>query len=416
MSKIIELRNKRNTLWEQTKAFLEQHRGENGLVAADAVEQYNKMAADVKALGDEIKRLEDQMEMDAKLSAPTSAPVHADPKADSRKPSRPTATDAYNKAFWDMMRGNNSLEVRDALSVGVNENGGFTVPDEFERQLIQGLEENNIFRTLAHTIHTNSGTRTIPIATDSGSASWIEEGAAIQESDMSFAQETLSAYKLGCMIKVSNELLNDSAFNIAAHIAQRFGVRFGNAEEDAFINGTGPSANPQVTPSQPTGILTSLTASAENTTEDAVTVHFDNIYKLYYSLKSPYRRKASFLCNETLLLQLMLIKDKNDNYIWKPGLEVGKPDTILGRPIYTSGYMPALTGESGTDAGKKVLLFGDFSYYWIADRQSRTLKRLNELYAVTDQVGFIGTQRVDGKLILPEAMQVMAMGSGNGNG
>ena len=415
MSKIIELRNKRNTLWEQTKAFLEEHRDSNGLVAADAVEQYDKMTADVKALGDEIKRLEDQMEMDAKLSAPTSAPVHADPKADTRKPARPTATDAYNKAFWDMMRGNNSLEVRDALSVGVNENGGFTVPDEFERQLIQGLEENNIFRTLAHTIHTNSGTRTIPIATDSGSASWIEEGAAIQESDMAFAQETLSAYKLGCMIKVSNELLNDSAFNIAAHIAQRFGVRFGNAEEDAFINGTGPSANPQTTPSQPTGILTSLTASAGNTTEDAVTVHFDNIYKLYYSLKSPYRRKASFLCNETLLLQLMLLKDKNDNYIWKPGLEVGKPDTILGRPIYTSGYMPALTGEAA-DAGKKVLLFGDFSYYWIADRQSRTLKRLNELYAVTDQVGFIGTQRVDGKLILPEAMQVMAMGSGGGNG
>ena len=415
MSKIIELRNKRNTLWEQTKAFLEQHRDENGLVAADAVEQYDKMAADVKALGDEIKRLEDQMEMDAKLSAPTSAPVHADPKADNRKSARPTATDAYNKAFWEMMRGNNSLEVRDALSVGVPSEGGYTVPDEFERQLIQGLEENNIFRTLAHTIHTNSGTRTIPIATDSGSASWIEEGAAIQESDMSFAQETLSAYKLGCMIKVSNELLNDSAFNIAAHIAQRFGVRFGNAEEDAFINGTGPSANPQVTPSQPTGILTSLTASAGNTTEDAVTVHFDNIYKLYYSLKSPYRRKASFLCNETLLLQLMLLKDKNDNYIWKPGLEVGKPDTILGRPIYTSGYMPALTGEAA-DAGKKVLLFGDFSYYWIADRQSRTLKRLNELYAVTDQVGFIGTQRVDGKLILPEAMQVMAMGSGGGNG
>jgi HK97 family phage major capsid protein len=412
MSKIIELRNKRNTLWEQTKAFLEQHRDENGLVAADAVEQYDKMAADVKALGDEIKRLEDQMEMDAKLSAPTSAPVHADPKADSRKASRPTATDAYNKAFWDMMRGNNSLEVRDALSVGVNENGGFTVPDEFERQLIQGLEENNIFRTLAHTIRTNSGTRTIPIATDSGSASWIEEGAAIQESDMSFAQETLSAYKLGCMIKVSNELLNDSAFNIAAHIAHRFGVRFGNAEEDAFINGTGPSANPQTTPSQPTGILTSLTPEAGNITANALTVHFDNIYKLYYSLKSPYRRKASFLCNETLLLQLMLLKDKNDNYIWKPGLEVGKPDTILGRPIYTSGYMPAITGTAAQDKNKKVLLFGDFSYYWIADRQSRTLKRLNELYAVTDQVGFIGTQRVDGKLILPEAMQVMALGSG----
>ena len=412
MSKIIELRNKRNTLWEQTKSFLEEHRDENGLVEASAVEQYNKMAADVKALGDEITRLEDQMEMDAKLSAATSAPVHADPKVGMRKGNvRPTATAEYNDAFWNMMRGNNTMEVRDALSVGVDQNGGFTVPDEFERQLVQALEENNIFRSLAKTIHTNSGTRTIPIATDSGTASWIEEGAAIQESDMTFSQETLSAFKLGCMVKVSNELLNDSAFDIAGYIAQRFGVRFGNAEEDAFINGTGVSANPATTPSQPTGILTSVNATADTTTADASTVHFDNIYKLYYSLKSPYRRKAAFLCNETLLLQLMLIKDKNDNYIWKPGLEVGKPDTILGRPIYTSGYMPAITGKATDDKGKKVLLFGDFSYYWIADRQNRTLKRLNELYAVTDQVGFIGTQRVDGKLILPEAMQVLALGN-----
>ena len=415
MSKIIELRNKRNALWEQTKSFLEEHRDSNGLVEASAVEQYNKMAADVQALGDEIKRLEDQMEMDAKLSAPTSAPVHADPKAGNRKATRPTATDEYNKAFWEMMRGNSSMEIRDALSIGggdpAGSSGGFTVPDEFERQLLQGLEENNIFRTLAKTIHTNSGTRTIPIATDSGSASWIEEGAAIQESDMSFSVETLSAYKLGCMIKVSNELLNDSAFNLSAYIAQRFGVRFGNAEEDAFINGTGPSLNPQVTPSMPTGILSSVTATDATTTANATTVTFDNLYKLYYSLKSPYRRKAAFLCNETLLLQLMLLRDGNSNYIWKPGLTEAEPDTIFGRPIHTSAYMPALSGNASQDKKKKVLLFGDFSYYWIADRQNRTLKRLNELYAVTDQVAFIGTQRVDGKLILPEAMQVMAMGN-----
>ena len=128
MSKIIELRNKRNTLWEQTKAFLEEHRDANGLVEASAVEQYDKMAADVKALGDEIKRLEDQMEMDAKLSAATSAPVHADPKSSQRKGNiRPTATAEYNDAFWNMMRGNNSHEVRDALSVGV---GTISVTDK----------------------------------------------------------------------------------------------------------------------------------------------------------------------------------------------------------------------------------------------------------------------------------------------
>ena len=411
MSTIIELRNKRNALWEQTKAFLEEHRNENGLVDASAVEQYTKMANDVKALGEEITRLEDQMEMDAKLSAATSAPVYTDVKPTRKESARPTATDEYNKAFWNMMRGINTMEVRDALSVGTGSEGGYTVPDEFERRLIQELEENNVFRRIAHTIKTQSGTRTIPIAADAGEASWIEEGSAIQEADMSFSRETLSAFKLGTMVKVSNELMNDSAFDIAGYIAQRFGVRFGNAEEKAFINGTGVSQNPQVTPSQPTGVLTTLTASAGNTTDDAETVTFDNVYKLYYSLKSPYRRKASFMCHETLVLKLMLLKDGQSNYIWKPGLEEGKPDTILGHPIYTSAYMPAITGVANTDKNKKVLLFGDFSYYWIADRQNRTLKRLNELYAVNDQVGFIGTQRVDGKIILPEAMQVMKLGN-----
>ena len=111
MSKIIELRNKRNTLWEQTKAFLEEHRDANGLVEASAVEQYNKMASDVKALGDEIARLEDQMEMDAKLSAATSAPVHADPKPGRKANVSPTATAEYGEAFWNMMRGHSSPEV-----------------------------------------------------------------------------------------------------------------------------------------------------------------------------------------------------------------------------------------------------------------------------------------------------------------
>ena len=409
MNKILELRNKRNTLWEQTKAFLEEHRGENGMVEASAVEQYNKMTADVKALGDEIQRLEDQMALDAQLSAATSAPVQMTPGS-QKKAVAPTATAEYNKAFWDNMRGNVSFEVRNALSVGENEAGGYTVPDEFHRQLIQALEENNIFRTLAHVIRTNSGTRTIPIAADNGKASWVEEGNAIGESDLTFNVQTLSAYKLACAIRVSNELLHDSAFDIAGHIATRFGVRFGNAEEDAFINGKGVSADPTVTPSEPTGILTSL-ATPSVLTQNATTISFDDVYKLFYALKGPYRQKAKFLCNETVLLQLMLLKDGNGQYIWKPGLDIGKPDTILGHQIYTSTYMPAIEGAAASDGGKKVLLFGDFSYYWIADRTNRTMKRLNELYAMNDQVGFVGTQRVDGKLILPEAMKVLGLGA-----
>ena len=409
MNKILELRNKRNTLWEQTKNFLEEHRDENGLVPASALEQYDKMTADVKALGDEIQRLEDQKALDAQLSAATSTPVQMAP-TQKKGAANPTATAEYSKAFWDNMRGDVSYDVRNALSVGENTEGGYTVPDEFHRQLIQALEENNIFRSLAHVIRTNSGTRTIPIAADNGKASWVEEGNAIGESDLTFGVATLSAYKLACAIRVSNELLHDSAFDIAGHIANRFGVRFGNAEEEAFISGKGVSADPTVTPSEPTGILTTL-ASPSVLTENASTISFDDVYKLFYALKGPYRQKAKFLCNETALLQLMLLKDGNGQYIWKPGIEVGKPDTILGHAVYTSTYMPAIEGVPANDAGKKVLLFGDFSYYWIADRTNRSMKRLDELYAVNDQVGFLGTQRVDGKLILPEAMKVLGMGA-----
>ena len=127
------------------------------------------------------------------------------------------------------------------------------------------------------------------------------------------------------------------------------------------------------------------------------------MFDLYYSLKSPYRRNAQFVCNETILLQLMKLKDKNDNYLWKPSLDIAKPDTLLGRPIRTSSFMP------GIAKGERVLLFGDMKNYWVADRQNRTFRRLNELYARTDQVGFLTTQRVDGRLILPESVKVLKM-------
>ncbi len=397
MNKIMELRNKRNTLWEQTKTFLEEHRGENGLVEASAVEQYNKMAGDVKALGEEIERLEAQAAFDAQLSQPTSHPVKGMPMAKKAENVAPTATEEYSGAFWNMIRNRgDQMAVRNALSVGEDTEGGFTVPDEFERKLIQALEENNIFRQLATVIRTNSGTRKIPIANDTMEAQWIDEGEEIPETNTKFGQTTLSAYKLGTMIKISNELLHDSAFDLASYIAARFGVCMGNAEERAFFTGDGDK--------KPLGILADVGGAELGVTaaeEEIVT--FDEIFDLYYSLKSPYRRSAQFVCNETLLLQLMKLKDKNDNYIWKPSLDIAKPDTILGRPIRTSSFMP------GIAKGEKVLLFGDLKNYWVADRQNRTFRRLNELYARTDQVGFLTTQRVDGRLILPESVKVLKM-------
>ncbi len=398
MNKILELRSKRNTLWEQTKAFLEEHRGENGLFASDAVEQYDRMAQEVKDLGAEIERLEQQAQVDAQLAAPTSRPVSGKPMImTEERVATKTGTKEYTEAFWNMIRNRGNYgEVHNALSVGEDSEGGFTVPDEFERKLVEALEGNNIFRGMATVIRTSSGTRKIPIAEDTGEASWIDEGEEIPESDTTFGQTMLSAYKLGTMIKISNELLNDSAFDLASYIARRFGVRMGNAEERAFITGDGVG--------KPLGLLDDAGAKVGVTAAKTTAISFDEVFQLYYALKAPYRKKAEFLCNEALVLQLMTIKDNNGNYIWKPGLDIGKPDTLLNRPLKTSAFMPEVA------AGNKVMAFGDYSYYWIADRQNRTFRRLNELYARTDQVGFLTTQRVDGKLILPEAVQVLQMG------
>ena len=400
MNKILELRSKRNTLWEQTKAFLEEHRGENGLVASDAVEQYDRMAQEVKDLGTEIERLEQQAQVDAQLAAPTSRPVSGKPMImTEERAATKTGTKEYTEAFWNMIRNRGNYgEVHNALSVGEDSEGGFTVPDEFERKLVEALEGNNIFRGMATVIRTSSGTRKIPIAEDTGEASWIDEGEEIPESDTTFGQTMLSAYKLGTMIKISNELLNDSAFDLASYIARRFGVRMGNAEERAFITGDGVG--------KPLGLLDDAGAKVGVTAAKTTAISFDEVFQLYYALKAPYRKKAEFLCNEALVLQLMTIKDNNGNYIWKPGLDIGKPDTLLNRPLKTSAFMPEVA------AGNKVMAFGDYSYYWIADRQNRTFRRLNELYARTDQVGFLTTQRVDGKLILPEAVQVLRMKAG----
>ena len=400
MNKILELRGRRNTLWEQTKAFLEEHRGENGLVASDAVEQYDRMAQEVKALGAEIERLEQQAQVDAQLAAPTSRPVSGKPMImTEERAATKTGTKEYTEAFWNMIRNRGNYgEVHNALSVGEDSEGGFTVPDEFERKLVEALEGNNIFRGMATVIRTSSGTRKIPIAEDTGEASWIDEGEEIPESDTTFGQTMLSAYKLGTMIKISNELLNDSAFDLASYIARRFGVCMGNAEERAFITGDGVG--------KPLGLLDDAGAKIGVTAAKTTAISFDEVFQLYYALKAPYRKKAEFLCSEALVLQLMTIKDNNGNYIWKPGLDIGKPDTLLNRPLKTSAFMPEVA------AGNKVMAFGDYSYYWIADRQNRTFRRLNELYARTDQVGFLTTQRVDGKLILPEAVQVLRMKAG----
>lgn len=394
MNKILELREKRAKVWEDAKKFLDEKRNQDGLLAAVDVEVYEKMEADVVGLGKEIDRLERQKSMDLEFSKPLNTPITEKP-AGLPEAKTGRGSDEYAQSFWNAMRNKSlSFEITNALQIGSDSEGGYLVPDEFERTLVEGLEEENIFRTMAKVIATSSGDRKIPVVATKGSASWIEEEGAAPESDDSFGQVSISAYKLGTLLKVSEELLNDSIFNLEAYIAKEFARRIGAKEEEAFFIGDGVG--------KPTGIFNTTGGAQDGiTAASATAITVDEIMDLYYSLKSPYRKSATFILNDATVKAIRKLKDGNGNYIWQPSITAGTPDTILNSPVNTSSYVPTIA------AGAKTVAFGDFSYYWIADRQGRSFKRLNELYATTGQVGFMATQRVDGKLILPEAIKTL---------
>jgi len=304
-----------------------------------------------------------------------------------------TASDEYASAWWRCMRHSRSIldptEFR-ALQVGTDSEGGFLTPDSFwSNELLQALEEANIMRGLANVIQTGSGAMEIPVVSSHGSAAWTAEEAAFTEGDEAFSVVSLSAYKCGSIIKVADELLLDSAFDLSSYLARELGRRLGALEEAAFVNGDGSS--------KPTGAVGGSTAGVTAAATGAVTA--DELIDLYHALGRQYRNNAAFLMADATLKAVRKLKDGDNQYLWQPGLQSGEPGQILGRPVYTSDSMPALA------TGAKTILFGDFSYYWVADRESVVLKRLDELYAANGQVAFRAHRRVDGKVVLAEAIQ-----------
>ena len=400
MNQILALREKRASLWDAAKKYRDAHIGSDGTMTAEDAATYDRMVDDVDRMKKEIDRLERQEAIENEMNRPVSQPIvnRPDDGQPKEKEKRGIATDAYRTAFWNMVRAKTmSYEIHNALKIGEDDHGGYLAPDEFERTLVEALEEQNIFRQFAHVITTSSGDRKIPVVASKGTASWIDEEAAFPESDDTFGMLSIGAFKLATTIKVSDELLHDSVFDVASYIAKEFARRIGAAEEEAFFTGNGTG--------RPTGILNATGGAETGVTSAGANISFDDVIDLYYYLRSPYRRNAVFMMNDSTVRALRKLKNGSGDYLWQPSVTAGTPDTILNRPVYTSSYMPTVA------SGAKSILFGDMSYYWIADREGRTFQRLNELYAPTGQVGFLSFERVDGKLILPEAAKVLQMKS-----
>ena len=393
---------KRKKLLNTMDGFLDTHKGVNGVLSKEDDAVYAEMEQEFKDLTTEIQRMQRREEMEREMNKPVNTPITEKPMntpTPEKEEKKGRASTAYNKAFWKKTRERTgfdtlSVEMKNALQEGTDSEGGYLVPDEFENTLVQSLEEENIVRKLAHTFTTSAGDRKIPIVTTKGTAAWTGEEQAYHESDDTFGQQSIGAHKVTTLIKVSEELLNDSAFDLEGYFSTEFARRIGNKEEDAFFNGDGVG--------KPLGVLADKGGAEIGVTAASGTaITAEEIISLFYSLEAPYRENAIWVFNDSTMAAIRKLKGNDGQFLWQKALHEGDHETLLGKPVFTSPFMPEI------GAGKKTVLFGDLKFYWVGDRQGVSFKRLNERYADSGQIGFLATKRVDGKLVLPEAIKVL---------
>ena len=387
MTKLQELIEKRAKAWEGAKAFVESKKDKDGLLSDEDVKTYHEMESKIQQFTDEIDRTTRMDAMERELSKPVNTPLTAKPMGDMKE-SEVKPSSVYKEAMLKALR-SNFRQIDNVLQEKVDADGGYLVPEEYDNRLIQTLNGENIMRSLANII-TTSGDHKINIAATNPAAAWIEEGGQLTFGEATFKQVLLDAHKLHVAIKVTEELLYDSAFNLEDYILEQFGKALANAEEDAFLNGDGTG--------KPTGIFHETNGGTHLT--EVTAFKSDDIINLIHALKRPYRKNAAFIMNDKLIAIVRKLKDGNGAYMWQPSYQVGEPDTLLGYPVYTSAFAPE---------GK--IAFGDFSYYNIGDRGTRSFKQLTELFAGNGMIGFVAKERVDGKLILPEAVQILPVKS-----
>jgi HK97 family phage major capsid protein len=388
-----ELKQLRAKLINEMRTIIDLSDTEGRPMSSEETQKYDRMETDVDGFTQTIDRREKQTKAENMLA---DSPAEA--RVSNRKltKSERLDTDEYRHAFDKYMRyGANSLvgdEAR-ALQEGTDSEGGFLTQTVLERRLVQTLQDQNIMRQLAMVINTTSD-RNISVESTVGSATWTAEEAAYTESDSAFSQISLGAYKIATIMKVSEELMQDSIFDMDSYVGTNFGRRIAEAEEAAFVAGNGSS--------KPTGAT--VGASAGVTAASATAITSNEILDLLYSLKRQYRRGASFLMNDSTIKAIRQLKDSNGQYLWQPSLQNGDPDLLGGRPVFASYDMPAAT------TGLVSVLFGDFKMgYMIADRGTTSFQRLNEIYSSTGQVGFRAYRRVDGKVVLAEAIKKLTM-------
>lgn len=394
--KINELREKRGLAIVAARAYVEKAANETRAMTTDETEAYNKAMAEAEGLRVTIEACERQ----EKLDKEAAAMVAEDEKRAAANADTETRDQKIVRGFRAALLGNTAgitPEFR-AFQQDIDASGGYlTLPMQLQKELIVFVKDQVFIRPKATVIEvTSADSLGIPtLAADPSDADWTNElSTGSEDTTMSFGLRDLKPHPVAKRVKVSNKLIRVSSLPIEGILRDRFGYKFGITEEKAFQSGSGANQPLGLFTASNAGIDTSRDVSAASTT----VIGADDLINLKYSVKAQYQANGEWLFHRDAIKQIAKLKDGDGQYLWQAGLVAGQPDRILGRPVNMSEYTP-----NTFTTGKYVGLFGDFSKYYIADALTMQVQRLNELYAESNQIGFIMRKETDGMPVLAEA-------------
>lgn len=407
MNRLRELRAEKGDLVKQSRDILEKGQTEKRRLTDEESRKWDTLNEEIERVNGEIQRVERQVELDRELAATVSEQERAK-VTDKVETPEAKRSKVYADAFRDYLRGGFGnispegmalLREERALQGTSGPQGQYLIPPmEWQNSLIKFVDDAVYIRQLAttYTLTSSDSLGTPSLDTDMADFTWTTELAiGSEDSSMAFGKREMTVHPLGGFVKVSNDLMMDSGQNPETIVRDRAGYKMGVSQEKAFLTGTGAKQPLGMFTASASGISTSADVSTGNTTT-AVTA--DGLIEALYSLKTQYQNRATWLFHRDAVKQIRKLKTGDGQYLWAPGLSAGQPDQILNRPFIQSEFAP-----NTFTTGQYVGIVGDFSFYWIADKATTSIQRLVELYAASNQTGFLFRHRCDGMPVLEEA-------------
>lgn len=398
MSKSIELRQKRAGLVKQAQDIL----SDKDTLNAEEQLQFDGYMKEVDELKAQIDRIEQADQLEAEMAAEMDQRADANGTSVGQEVDRAHAESeaftAYLKNGFgglnadqrEVMKSRFKNDPQAAQGGGSGGAGGYLVPEGFYGKLTEAMLDFNGVRQACTILPTKTG-NDLPMPTDNDTGNkgaLLAENTAASEQDLTFGQKTLGAYKYTSkVVRVSMELMQDSAFDINAYLSRKLGERIGRITADHFTTGTGSG--------QPNGIVTAATLGKTGASGQTTTIIYDDLVDLMHSVDPAYRTLpgCGWMMPDSMLKTVRKLKDGDSRPLWQPGVAAGEPDSILGKSYFINQSMAAPA------ASAKTLLFGDLKSYIVRDVKDVMVMRLVERYAEYGQVGFLAFSRHDGELL-----------------